>query len=226
MQHLAPLVRSAAPASGEPDPGIPDDLLRADDALRHRRLRDAERRAICAVDRPPTARSVSAIWLGEDRSGWQQPKSKASESSLSAGSASAGGPSSSDCGVAIAISSSRVRRDCSLRNLVRQPTRGDRDQPAARVVRQAAGRPLQRGGQQGLLAGVLAQVELPVPAHQRGEDLRCQFAQQVLDVALARAHRSGLASCMIGQNSTGSTSAQGMSAAICSARSWLSQSSR
>ena len=67
--------------------------------------------AICAVDRPPTARSVSAIWLGEDRSGWQQPNSKASESSLSAGSASAGGPSSSDCGVATAINSSRVRRD-------------------------------------------------------------------------------------------------------------------
>ena len=71
--------------------------------------------AICAVDRPPTARRVSAIWLGEDRSGWQQPNSKASESSRSAGSASAGEPSSSDCGVATAISSSRVRRDCSLR---------------------------------------------------------------------------------------------------------------
>ena len=39
-------------------------------------------------------------------------------------------------------------------------------------------------------------------------------------------HTSGLASCGTGQNSTGSTSAHGMSAAICSARSSLSQSSR
>ena len=54
--------------------------------------------AICAVDRPPTARRVSAIWLGDDSAGWQQPNSRASESSRSAGPASAGGPSSSAAG--------------------------------------------------------------------------------------------------------------------------------
>ena len=92
MVCLARLIRCAIVASGTPNAA-----------------------AICAVDRPPTARSVSAIWLGEDRSGWQQPNSRASESSRPAISASAGGPSNSDGGVATATSSSRARRDCSLR---------------------------------------------------------------------------------------------------------------
>ncbi len=87
------------------------------------------------------------------------------------------------------------------------------------------GRPLYGRREQRLLAGVLAQVKLPIAAHQRAEDLRCQLPQQVLDAPVS-GHRSGLASCGTGQNSTGSTSAHGMSAAIASARSSLSQSSR
>ena len=72
--------------------------------------------AICAVDRPPIARSVSAIWLGALIAGWQQPNSKMSESSgLLVASTSGAGASSSDCGVATAIRCSRWRRDCSLR---------------------------------------------------------------------------------------------------------------
>ena len=109
--------------------------------------------------------------------------------------------------------------------LVHQTARADRDQPAARVLRDPVGRPLHGRREQRLLAGVLTQVELPVPAHEHAEDLRCEFPQQVLDGPVA-GHRSGLASCSTGQNSTGSTSAHGMSAAICSARSSLSQSSR
>src|SRR5690348_8278161 len=92
MACLARLIRCAIVASGTPNAA-----------------------AICAVDRPPTARRVSAIWLGADRSGWQQPNSSASESSRSAVSASAAGPSNSDGGIASAICSSRTRRACSLR---------------------------------------------------------------------------------------------------------------
>jgi hypothetical protein len=66
-------------------------------------------------------------------------------------------------------------------------------QPGPRVVRHPVGRPLQRGGQQCLLDGVLAGVELAVPAHQRAEDLRRQLAQQVLG-RLVGAHISGGAS--------------------------------
>jgi len=62
MACLARLIRCAIVASGTPNAA-----------------------AICAVDSPPTARSVSAIWLGGDRSGWQHPNSSARESSVSSG---------------------------------------------------------------------------------------------------------------------------------------------
>ena len=97
------------------------------------------------------------------------------------------------------------------------------------LARLPLGGPLQRGGQQRFLGGVLAQVEVPVPAYQRAEDLRRQFAQQVLGGPVQAGHRPAHGpgdSCRIGHSSTGSWSAQGMSAAICSARSALSQSTR
>src|SRR5581483_8632691 len=111
-------------------------------------------------------------------------------------------------------------------HLVQQLPRRDRDQPAERVIRLAVGRPLHGGGEQGLLGRVLAQVELAVsvPAQQRAEDPRRELAQQVLDVGWRQ--RSSFESCGTGQISTGSFSAQGMSAAISSARSSLSTSSR
>ncbi len=127
---------------------------------------------------------------------------------------------------------------------VDQPPGGDRHQPAARVLRQAVGRPLGGGGQQRFLHGVLAGVEQApaVAAHQRPEGLRREFAQQTLGEARsgrqsivearsglwAAAHTSAASgdgdSCRIGHSSTGSTSAYGMSAAIRWARSRLSQS--
>jgi len=83
------------------------------------------------------------------------------------------------------------------------------------------------GGEQGFLGSILAQVELAVsvPAEQRGEDLRRELAQQVLGCAWA-GQKSDFDSCGTGQSSTGSWSANGMSAAISSARSSLSTSSR
>jgi hypothetical protein len=39
--------------------------------------------AICDVVRPPTARNVSAIWLGGESAGWQHRNSRVSVSSLS-----------------------------------------------------------------------------------------------------------------------------------------------
>ena len=73
---------------------------------------------------------------------------------------------------------------------VHQPPGRHGDQPAPRVVRGPIPGPLQRGGQQGLLGRVLAEVEVPEPAQQRPEDLRRQFAQQVPGVTV-RGH-SGL----------------------------------
>jgi hypothetical protein len=56
-------------------------------------------------------------------------------------------------------------------HLIHRAARGDRDQPAGRVLGYPARRPLQRRGEQRFLAGVLAQVKLPVPADQRAENL-------------------------------------------------------
>jgi hypothetical protein len=65
--------------------------------------------------------------------------------------------------------------------LIDQPPLGRLDQPAARLLRNAVPRPVQRCGEQRLLDGVLGRVEIPVPARERAEDLRRQLAQQVLD---------------------------------------------
>jgi hypothetical protein len=119
-------------------------------------------------------RSVSAIWLAVLIAGWQQLNSRMSESSvLGAASASGAAASSSDCGVATAIRSSRWR--ATARCAPGRAACGPRRRPASREgCRLAVGRPLHRGGEQGFLGGILAQVELAVsvPADQRAEDLR------------------------------------------------------
>lgn len=74
--------------------------------------------------------------------------------------------------------------------------------------------------------GVLARVEDAAPADERAEGLRRRLARQALDFVERDAHPSFADSCSTGHNSTGSTSANGMSAAICCARSRLAQSSR
>ena len=102
------------------------------------------------------------------------------------------------------------------------PAGGDRDQPALRVVREPFRRPLCRGGEQGLLDGVLAGVEAAVPAHQRAEHLRGQPAQQGLDVHTSDPPPSS----RIGRTSTSPHSASGNCPAISTARSGLSTSTR
>jgi len=67
---------------------------------------------------------------------------------------------------------------------VYQSPRGDRHHPGTRVVRHAFLRPLDSRGEEGLLRCVLARVELSVPPHKHGEDLRRQLAQQILDSPL------------------------------------------
>jgi len=115
---------------------------------------------------------------------------------------------------------------------VGQPAGGDRDQPAARVARNALGRPLGGRRQQRLLHRVFGGVEVPVPPHQRAEDLRRQLAEQVLGRGLA--HGQGSRSAR--DSATGRTSTKARSrmcsgpgqfarrAAIAVARSKLSQS--
>ena len=67
--------------------------------------------------------------------------------------------------------------------------RSDLNQPAARIVRETLLRPLQRGGKQRLLHGVLSSAEVAEATDHRAENLRCQFAQQVLVGELRRSSR-------------------------------------
>ncbi len=117
-------------------------------------------------------------------------------------------------------------------HLVDQPPAGDGRQPAARVVRYALGRPLQAGGEHGLLDRVLAALEPAVPADQCAEDLRCQFTQQVLDHRYRRASSCHASNCP-SANITWRTSTprpgiaeSGICAASSIARSRCSQSTR
>src|SRR5260370_7254679 len=66
----------------------------------------------------------------------------------------------------------------------------DGHEPRSRVVGSTRFWPLERGREQGVLHGVLASVELPMPPHQGGEDLGRQLAQQVPDLG-ARTQNSG-----------------------------------
>ena len=82
-------------------------------------------------------------------------------------------------------------------DVVGHAPRGDVNQPAARVVGHAFVRPLERGGEQRLLHRVLGGGEVAEAADHRAENLRRQFAQQVLArrierrvVTLPRAARS------------------------------------
>ena len=102
---------------------------------------------------------------------------------------------------------------------------GHRHQPAPGVRRQAAVGPLHRGGQQGLLHGVLAQVELVVTPNQRAEDLRRQRPQERFDARLVR-HAAGPASCRTGHTSTASCEANGISPAMRMASASSADSSR
>ena len=67
--------------------------------------------------------------------------------------------------------------------LVDHPPRRCLQQPAARLRRCAVRRPVPGGSDQRLLHRVLGRVEVAPAAGERAEDLRRQFAQQVLDVA-------------------------------------------
>ena len=76
------------------------------------------------------------------------------------------------------------------------------------MVRQTLCGPILRRTEERFLHRVLADVEGTVPAQERAEDLRREFAQQVLDLA-TRTHISVPASCRTGQTSTALWEAKG-----------------
>ena len=92
------------------------------------------------------------------------------------------------------------------------------------MVRQALLRPLHGGGEQRLLHGVLAGVELAVPANEHAEDLRRERTQQVLD---HRCCHISVPACSITARTSSTPKpcrTSGQRAAISAARSGVSQS--
>lgn len=71
-----------------------------------------------------------------------------------------------------------------------QPSRGNRDQPSKRTLRQALNRPLAARRQQALLNSIFGEVEMAVAADQRTEDLRRQPTQEILDAGSGHCERS------------------------------------
>src|ERR687898_467255 len=80
-----------------------------------------------------------------------------------------------------------------------------------------------RGGQQRLLHGVLADVEVSVAADQRAEDLRCELTQQVVETGVGPQISRPPAS-MTGRTSIAVYRASGIWAASSPARSAVSHS--
>jgi hypothetical protein len=117
---------------------------------------------------------------------------------------------------------------------IRQPSGGDRDQPAQRVIGTTVVRPPGGGGgDQRFLGCILRGVEMAIAAHQRTEDPRRQQAQQVLELCVRKwlaQMSSPLRDSAIGRTSITDALAYAgpghleSSAAISVARSKLSQS--
>ena len=129
--------------------------------------------AISAVVRPPTARSVSAIAEAGVSAGWQHMNSRISVSSRPV--TSTAGRLGQRGGVFAAPARLLAAE------LIGHLPHGGLDQPAPRVVGHPLGRPVPGRGDQRLLHGVLGGVEVAEAADEHAEDLRRQFAQQVLE---------------------------------------------
>ncbi len=137
-------------------------------------------RAISAVVRPPTARSVRASWAGSASAGWPHSSSRASVSSASGGDSSAA-DGSGTTGSSAATATSRRRRAFSLRHWSVSRREATVSSQARGLSGVPCSRPVHGRLQQRLLDHVLAGLELPVPAHQDGQHLGRQLAQQVRD---------------------------------------------
>ena len=144
-------------------------------------------RAISAVVRPPSVRSVSATCASTASAGWQQVKISSSRSSGKVGLVHRVLRRRRHLAAACVFSASvRSRRSRSIARL-----RAGRDQPGAGIGRDAVARPALGGDGERLLRGLLGEVEVAEEADQRGEHAAPLVAEDLLERSLPlhdRAH--------------------------------------
>ena len=133
-------------------------------------------RAISSVLSPPRVRSVSATWPSSARAGWQQVKSSSRRSSgiarvlhLVLG------------GLGHLEQPGLLGEGAVAADPVDRPVAGRRHQPGARVVRRPIARPALGGDREGLLSGLLGEVEVAEEADQVGEDAAPLVAEDPLE---------------------------------------------
>ena len=158
----------------EPGAGVPDRLLRAADPLGHRRLGNQEGVRDLG-GRQAADRSERQGELRRHRERRVTAQEQERERVVPLGDRSRLGHVE-DRDLFLATTAGALAAPP-----VDQPPGGHRDEPGSRVLGHALLGPLHRGGEQRLLDRVLARVEPAVPADEHAEDLRRQFAQQVLD---------------------------------------------
>ena len=141
-------------------------------------------RAISAVVRPPTARSVSGIADAGVSAGWQHRNRRRSESSSSA-------TDDGDVPSGTATTCSRLHPGTIRPPRIDQPARGAAREPALRLLGDSRAGPPVGGRDQRLLDGVLRRVEIAVPAGECAKDPRRELAQQVLDLTRRVSVRPG-----------------------------------
>ena len=133
-------------------------------------------RAISSVVSPPSARSVSATCASSESAGWQQVKTSSRRSSgiaVSSISYSTGSGTSSRRGL--------LGERALAANAVDRAVTGGGHQPGARVFGRPVAGPALRGDGEGLLSGLLGEVEVAEEADQAGEDAAPLVAEGLVE---------------------------------------------
>jgi hypothetical protein len=202
QHHPQPIGALGLRRHAERDAGGLDALLGTADSLCHRRLGDEERAG--DLRRGQTADGAQ----GERDLGGGRECRMAAQEQKGQGVVVFGPVLVAGCGRERCVGR-QLRRDLVLApsarllaaQVIGHPAIRDRDQPAARILRDTVLGPPDGGGQQRLLHRILARVELAVAPNKHAEDLWRQPAQQVLDHGVG-SHISVPAWCISGRTST------------------------
>ena len=175
LEHDTKALRELVPRRQlEPAARAPDGLLRPADPLRHGGLGNQEGIGDLRRRQPPD-RPQREGQLRRRRQGRMAAQEEQREGIVPVGRLPRASHLEGGGGLLTVVASALAPP-----SIDQPPVRHGRE-PRARALGDAVLTPLLGRGQQRLLHGILARVELSVPPHERPEDLRRELAQQVLD---------------------------------------------